>query len=65
MNPSDWIYHLNLRTALHRDRFLDPCSPPRPRRDRTRRASIGRRMAAAGAAVAVPLAWLVAAILHG
>ncbi len=66
MNPSDWIYHLGLRTTLDRNGFLDPCSVARPRRDRVRRApTTARRLAAAGAAFALPLAWLVAAILHG
>ncbi len=66
MNPSDWIYHLNLRTALDRNGFLDPCSLPRPRRDDVaRRGAAVRRLAFAGAAVLAPVVWLVAAIIHG
>jgi hypothetical protein len=65
MNPSDWIYHLNLRTTLERNGFLDPCAMPRQRRDRVRRAPSARRMVFAGAAALAPVAWLVAAIVHG
>lgn len=64
MNPSDWIYHLNLRTMVERNGFLDPCARAQPRRHHPRRAPLARRLAA-GAAVLGPVAWLVAAILHG
>ncbi len=69
MNPNDWIYHLSLRTTLDRNDFLDSCPRTHPRRaqrrDRVRPAPGARRLAAVGAGVLVPLAALVAAVLHG
>ncbi len=64
MNPSEWMYHLNLSTMLDRNGFLDPCSRAEPRRPRPAPAS-RRQKLAAGAAVLVPLALAVTAILRG
>lgn len=64
MNPSDWIYHLNLRTLVHENGFLDPCARAGAQREPVRRSRGARRAAAAGVAVLVPLL-LAAAILHG
>lgn len=36
MNPSDWIYHLNLRTLVQENGFLDPCARAGARRERVR-----------------------------
>jgi len=64
MNPSDWIYRLNLSTMLDRNGFLDPCSRVEPQRRRTDRVPRAARIAIAGAAVLVPLALAAAVALR-
>ncbi len=51
MNPSDWIYHLSLRTMVNESGLLDPCAAARPPRRSTGRAPRARRAAAAGLAL--------------
>ncbi len=65
MNPSDWIYHLSLRTLVHENGLLDPGAQAGARPGRARRPRDARRAAATRVAVLVPLLLLAAAILHG
>lgn len=61
MNLNEWIYHLSLRTALHRNDLLDPRPPPRRARER---AALGvRRAAIAFGALVAPVLLVVSALL--
>jgi hypothetical protein len=64
MNPSEWIYHLSLRTALYENDYRDP-RPPAGRRRRVAAPSPVRRAAIAGAALLVPALLVAAGLLGG
>ncbi len=64
MNPSDWIYHLNLRTLVHENGFLDPCARAGARPERVHRPRDGERGTATGLAVLLPPLLALAALIR-
>ncbi len=64
MNPSDWIYHLNLGAALKENGFLDPCARADRRAPRRRTTAAGPRLPWRLALLA-PLLRLAASVLQG
>ncbi len=63
MNPSDWMVHLSLWTALYRSDFL--AHAPHPAPPERRPAARARRAAVAAVALLAPALLVIAALVGG